>query len=171
MTSSNDWEDMERIKEEAMSDFAQTLRELERSHPKVVEGVAAAVGGSLGATASFTALFYGGSTVGLSAAGLTSGLAAAGSFVGGGMAAGVVVLAAPVAALAVCGYAIAKRRRNAKLTAALRTAIDKLHRIQERLVANAEYFKEQLAEVKAWIDQLEKRMPSLGEGRQKTTAR
>ena len=37
--------------------------------------------------------------VGLSAAGITSGLAAAGALVGGGMAAGVAVLAAPVLSL------------------------------------------------------------------------
>ena len=48
---------------------------------------------------SFAALYGLGSVVGLSAAGITSGLAAAGSIVGGGMVAGVFVLAAPVAVL------------------------------------------------------------------------
>ena len=95
---------------------------------------------------------------GLSAAGITSGLGVAGSIVGGGMVAGIGVLAAPVAVLAVCGYAIAKRRRNAKLAAALRTAVEKLHRIQDRLAANAEYFKEELAEIKAYIDNFETQM-------------
>ena len=74
------------------------------------------------------------------------------------MVAGIGVLAAPVAVLAVGGYAIAKRRRNAKLAVALRTAIEKLHRIQERLTANAEYFREELAEIKAYIDIFERRV-------------
>ena len=95
---------------------------------------------------------------GFSAAGITSGLAAAGAIVGGGMVAGVAVLAAPVAGLAVAGYAIARRRRSAKLAAALRTAIEKLHPIQERLTANAEYFREELAEIKAYINNFESQM-------------
>ena len=150
--------DLARLKEEAKTEFAEALEELREDHPKAVEGAAAVVGGTLGASASFTALFFGG-TIGLSASGITSGLALAGSIVGGGMVAGVGVLAAPVALLAVGGYAIAKRRRNAKLAAALRTAVEKLHRIQERLAANAEYFKEELAEIKAYIDQFEAQMP------------
>ena len=135
------------------------MNELNKDHPKIVEGSAAMVGGALGGSASLTALFFGGSVTGLSAAGVTSGLAAAGAIVGGGMVAGVGVLAAPVAILAVGGYAIAKRRRNAKLAAALRTAIEKLHRVQERLTANAEYFTEELAEIKAYIDNFERQMP------------
>ena len=75
------------------------------------------------------------------------------------MVAGVGVLAAPVAILAVGGYGIAKRRRNAKLAAALRTAIEKLHRMQERLTANAEYFAAELAEIRAYIDSFERQMP------------
>ena len=147
------------VREEARANFNEVLEELRKDHPEVVEGVATAVGAALGGSASFTALFFGGSVTGLSAAGVTSGLAAAGAVVGGGMVAGVFVLAAPVVVLSVVGYAIAKRRRNAELAAALRTAIDKLYRIQERLVANAEYFKEELAEIKAYIDIFESQMP------------
>lgn len=55
--------------------------------------LAGALGVGVGGVASFAALFFGGSVVGLSAAGITSGLAAAGAVVGGGMAAGVAVLA------------------------------------------------------------------------------
>ena len=155
----NDSNGLEKLKEEAREEFSGVLDELSKDHPKVVEGSAALVSGALGGTASLTALFFGGSVTGLSAAGVTSGLAAAGAIVGGGMVAGVSVLAAPVAVLAVGGYAIAKRRRNAKLAAALRTAIEKLHRIQERLTANAEYFTGELAEIKAYIDSFERQMP------------
>ncbi|HFJ9467875.1 hypothetical protein [Bacillus cereus group sp. BfR-BA-01495] len=73
-----------------------------------------ALGAGLGSVGSFAAL-YGLGTVGLSAAGITSGLAVAGSVVGGGMAAGVFVLAAPVAILAGGGVALNARRRKKKL--------------------------------------------------------
>ena len=144
----SDSTELEELKEDARDEFLAILDDLSKDHPKIVEGSAALVGGALGGSASLTALFFGGSVTGLSAAGITSGLAAAGAIVGGGMAAGVGVLAAPVAFLAVGMYAIAKRRRNAKLAAALRTAIEKLHGIQERLTANAEYFTAELAEIK-----------------------
>ena len=75
------------------------------------------------------------------------------------MAAGMAVLAAPVAILGVLGYGIAKKRRNAKLAAALSRAIEKLYKIQEQLMANAEYFREELAEIKAYIDQFELQRP------------
>jgi len=66
-------------------------------------GAAAATAGGI-ATVSAV-----GTTAGLSAAGITSGLAAIGGTVGGGMAAGtMIVTAAPVAAAAVAGYGIYK---------------------------------------------------------------
>lgn len=46
---------------------------------------------------------------------LSSGLAAAGAVVGGGMVAGIGVLAAPVAVLAVSGYGILAHRKHKKL--------------------------------------------------------
>ncbi len=141
------------------AEFVGVLKDLRKDHPKVVDGVVTVVSGALGGSASLTALFFGGSVTGFSAAGITSGLAAAGAIVGGGMVAGVAVLAAPVAGLAVAGYAIASWRRRTKLTAALRTAIEKLHQLQERLTANAEYFREELAEIKAYINNFESQMP------------
>lgn len=51
--------------------------------------------------------------MGLSAAGITSGLAAAGGIVGGGMVAGVFVLAAPVAVLG--GVGVAAHLKNKQL--------------------------------------------------------
>ena len=78
-----------------------------------------ALGGALGATTGgaigFAGLFYGGSVAGLSAAGITSGLAAAGSLVGGGMAAGVAVLAAPAVVLGGTGVAIVSFVKYKKL--------------------------------------------------------
>ena len=68
------------------------------------------VGAGAGAGLSFAAL-YGLGVTGLSAAGITSGLAAAGAIVGGGMAAGIGVLAAPV----VAGYAYASHKKHQKL--------------------------------------------------------
>ena len=151
--------EIQRMKDEAHKDMGETLDEFRNDFPKVVEAAAAAVGSTLGGAASFTALYLGG-VVGLSAAGMTSGLAAAGAVLGGGMAVGMGVLAAPVAVFGVIGYAIAKRRRNAKLAAALGRAITKLYQVQERLVANAEHFREELAEINAYIDQFTRQRPS-----------
>ena len=152
-------EDIPRMKDKAHKAIREVMDELGRDYPKVVDAAAAAVGSALGGAASFTALYFGGSVAGMSAAGLTSGLATAGALVGGGMAAGVSVLAAPVAIFGVAGYAIAKKRRSAKLAAALGRAIEKLYQIQERLIANAEHFREELAEIKAYIDQLTRQKP------------
>lgn len=80
----------------------------------IPEVLGAALGAGIGGGVSFAALYTLG-TVGLSAAGITSGLAAAGAAVGGGMTAGVFVLAAPVAILAVGGYAVFNHAKNKKL--------------------------------------------------------
>jgi len=76
--------------------------------------VSGALGAGIGGAASFAAL-YGLGTVGLSAVGITSGLATAGGIVGGGMAAGVFVLAAPVALLAGGGVALSLHWKKRKL--------------------------------------------------------
>lgn len=69
--------------------------------------------GALGV--GFAGLYLGGSVAGLSAAGITSGLAAAGALVGGGMAAGVAVLAAPAVILGSIGVGVASHLKNKKL--------------------------------------------------------
>jgi hypothetical protein len=81
----------------------------------ISEVLGAALGAGAGGAISYAALFTGGVTVGVSAAGITSGLAAAGAIVGGGMVAGVFVLAAPVAVLAVGGYGVLNSKKNKKL--------------------------------------------------------
>lgn len=136
----------------AQKEVADTLKKLESDYPGVTEGLATAIGSGAGAAGSLAALILGGKVVGLSAAGITSGLGAAGALVGGGMAAGIGVLAAPVAILGVAGYALAKKRKNAKMAAALATAIGRLYDIQARLMQNAEYFREELATIKATIE-------------------
>lgn len=94
----------------AVSDKSRTIRE--SAIPEVLMG---ALGAGIGGIVSFAALYGLGSVVGLSAAGITSGLAAAGSIVGGGMVAGVFVLAAPVAVLAAGGVGLASHLKNKQL--------------------------------------------------------
>lgn len=77
------------------------------------EAVASAVG--VGAGVGFAGLYLGGSVAGLSAAGITSGLAAAGGLIGGGMAAGIAVLAAPAVILGGAGMGVASHMKNKKL--------------------------------------------------------
>lgn len=113
---------------------------------------AAGVGAGVGAAASFAAL-YGLGTVGLSAAGITSGLAAAGALIGGGMVAGIGVLAAPVAILAVGGFAIfhsAKNKRVKQLqNDVLAKAITKQSSILAALKDSKNKSESTLAELKA----------------------
>lgn len=94
---------------EALNDKHRTISE--SAIPEVLVG---ALGAGMGGVGAFAAL-YGLGTAGLSAAGITSGLAAAGGIVGGGMAAGVFVLAAPVAILAAGGVGVASHLKNKQL--------------------------------------------------------
>jgi hypothetical protein len=151
--------EVEKLKTETASEVKDILTKLEKDYPGVTEGVATALGASAGGAGSLVALTYLGTT-GLSAAGITSGLAAAGSIVGGGMVAGIGVLAAPIAILGVAGYALAKKHRNAKLAAALGQAIAKLYALQKRLMENAEYFKAEIASIKAVIETLSAKSPA-----------
>lgn len=79
------------------------------------ETLAGAVGVGAGAGIGFAGLYFGGSVVGLSAPGITSGLAAAGSLIGGGMAAGIAVLAAPAVVLGGAGVGVASHVKNKRL--------------------------------------------------------
>ena len=92
----------------ALNDKKRTIKE--SAIPEVLSG---ALGAGIGGIGSFAAL-YGLGTVGLSA-GITSGLAAAGSIVGGGMVAGVFVLAAPAVVLAAGGVGVASHLKNKQL--------------------------------------------------------
>lgn len=85
----------------AENDKSRTIRE--SAIPEVLAG---ALGAGVGGVGSFAALYGLGSVVGLSAAG---------SIVGGGMVAGVFVLAAPVAVLAAGGVGLAAHLKNKQL--------------------------------------------------------
>ena len=150
-------EEVQRMRDKAHKDISAVSKELADEYPDAVAAAASAVGASLGGAASYTALYFGGVT-GLSAAGLTSGLAFAGALVGGGMLAGTFVLAAPVAVLGIAGYAIARNRKNARQAAALRRAIEKLYEIQERLIANAEYFRKEFAVIKTMVKEYKSKL-------------
>ncbi len=93
----------------AINDKTRTIGE--SAIPEVLAG---ALGAGMGGVVSFGAL-YGLGTVGLSAAGITSGLATAGTIVGGGMTAGIFVLAAPIAGLAAAGVGVATHLKNKQL--------------------------------------------------------
>lgn len=112
------------------------------------EALSGALGAGVGGAASFAALYFGGSVVGLSAAGITSGLAAAGAVVGGGMAAGVAVLAAPVAIFSGIGIGIASHMKNKKLAeekhALYTKAVQKQNAIIELLKNKARMSRERI---------------------------
>ena len=143
-------EEIKQEKARTEKDVQEIMKRLNSDAPTMTEGLSALLGSGAGTAGSLVALGTLGVS-GFSAAGITSGLATAGSIVGGGMVAGIGVLAAPVAILGIAGYAIAKKRKNAKIAAAVATAIKKLYSIQERLMQNAEYFKEELAGINAAI--------------------
>ena len=95
--------------DEALNDKSRTMKD-----SPIGEALAGAVGVGVGAGVGFAGLYLGG-TVGLSASGITSGLAAAGSLIGGGMVAGIAVLAAPAVILGGTGVAAASHIKNKRL--------------------------------------------------------
>lgn len=127
----------------AVNDKSRTIRE--SAIPEVLAG---ALGAGIGGVGSFAALYGLGSVVGLSAAGIASGLAAAGSIVGGGMAAGVFVLEAPVAALAAGGVGLAAHLKNKQLRQEkerlYKEALKKHEAIIQALKSEADADKERL---------------------------
>lgn len=94
----------------ALNDKGRTIKT-----SAIPEALAGALGVGTGGAIGFAALYLGGSVVGLSAAGITSGLAAAGAIVGGGMAAGIAVLAAPAVVLGGAGVGVASHLKNKRL--------------------------------------------------------
>lgn len=143
-------EQIESMKKQAASEVAAIVQQMENDYPGIHEGLAVMLGSAVGAKGSLIALTLLG-VKGLSAAGITSGLAVAGHLFGGGMVAGIGVLAAPIAVAGVAGYAIVKKRKNAKRAYALKEAIIKLYKIQELLMQNREDFKDELDQLKIII--------------------
>jgi len=152
-------EEINDLREKSGEDVQRILRELESNVPGITEGFGAITGAGIGGAASLAAL-SGLGTAGLSAAGITSGLATAGSLVGGGMVAGIGVLAAPVAVLGIVGYSIFKHQKVKKQTAALQDALGGLYSVLERLVMNAQYFQEEIASIRGVIEALKSRSPA-----------
>lgn len=113
--------------------------------PEVLGG---ALGVGAGGVAGFAALYFGGSVVGLSAAGITSGLGAAGAIIGGGMTAGIAVLAAPAVVLGATGVGIASQVKNKRLKEAkelcYKEAIKKQNAIIRALKEESDADKERL---------------------------
>jgi hypothetical protein len=93
----------------ALNDKSRTI-----VNSAIPETLAGALGAGAGGAISFTALFFAGIT-GLSGPGIMTGLATAGALIGGGAAAGVFVLAAPIAILGAAGVGIAANIKNQKL--------------------------------------------------------
>lgn len=126
----------------ALNDKRRTIRE--SAIPEVLAG---ALGAGIGGVGSFAAL-YGLGVVGLSAAGITSSLATAGTIVGGGMAAGVFVLAAPVAILAATSVDVASHLKNKQLRREkerlYKEALEKHDAIIKAMKADADADKERL---------------------------
>lgn len=126
----------------ALNDKRRTIRE--SAIPEVLAG---ALGAGIGGVGSFAAL-YGLGVVGLSAAGITSSLATAGTIVGGGMAAGVFVLAAPVAILAATSVGAASHLKNKQLRREkerlYKEALEKHDAIIKAMKADADADKERL---------------------------
>ena len=75
---------------------------------KITEAIGAAGAGAFGFSGIAAAIGASGTTVGLSATGISSGLAAIGTTVGGGMVAGVTMLAAVPLAAGAAGFGIIK---------------------------------------------------------------
>lgn len=127
----------------AVNDKSRTIRE--SAIPEVLAG---ALGAGIGGVGSFAALYGLGSVVGLSAAGIASGLATAGSIVGGGMVAGIFVLAAPVAVLAARGVGLAAHLKNKQLRQEkerlYKEALKKHEAIIQALKSEADADKERL---------------------------
>ncbi len=127
----------------AVNDKSRTIKE--SAIPEVLAG---ALGAGIGGVGSFAALYGLGSVVGLSAAGIASGLATAGSIVGGGMVAGIFVLAAPVAVLAAGGVGLAAHLKNKQLRQEkerlYKEALKKHEAIIQALKSEADADKERL---------------------------
>ena len=130
------------------ADKALNDKSRKMSDSPIGEALAGAVGVGVGAGIGFAGLYLGGSVVGLSAAGITSGLAAAGALVGGGMAAGIAVLAAPAVALGGIGMGVASHVRNKKLREAkeliYKNAVAKQTAIVKALKQEADADKERI---------------------------
>ena len=103
------------------------------SDSPISEVLSGALGAGAGGAISFAALCNLG-IAGLSGPGIMTGLATAGSLIGGGAAAGVMVLAAPVALLAGVGVAIAKNKKMKRLREEISSLYTEAVRVQNAII-------------------------------------
>jgi len=97
--------------DKALGDKSYTIEDSSMSN--IIRNVLTSTTGvGVGGVIGFAGLFFGGSGVGLSAAQITSALAAAGALIGGGMAVGVAVLAAPAVILGGLGIIVGKKLKK-----------------------------------------------------------
>jgi len=143
---------VESMRTKAAQDLRDVLLDLEKHHAGITEGVATALGAGTGVATSLTAMSSLGTVSGLSAAGVKTGIAAAGGLLGGGTLLGVGVLAAPVAALGVLGYGVAKRRQKSKKAAAIGMSAKKICEIQSQLIQHKEHFREELVQIRTILE-------------------
>ena len=126
---------VKRVLDEAGAALADRSRTLLSSGVPEVFGAVAGVGAGTAAGAAIIGAGAASSTAG--AAALTSGLAAAGSVIGGGMLAGVAVVAAPAVVLGIVGFAAVSWRNSQRLDQERRTllqaALLKHHAVQGEL--------------------------------------
>lgn len=139
---------------EALKDERRTSKE-----SPISEVLAAALGAGVGGAISFSALWSLG-VAGLSAAGITSALAAMGAIVGGGMAAGIFVAAAPIAVVGTIFSMVWNYRRRTKLNqekeALYKEALKKHNAIINMLYKNAFQDKERIDYLYSLVVLLEK---------------
>jgi len=103
------------------------------SDSPISEVLSGALGAGAGGAISFAALWNLG-IAGLSGPGIMTGLATAGGLIGGGAAAGVMVLAAPVALLAGVGVAIAKNKKMKRLREEISSLYTEAVRVQNAII-------------------------------------
>ncbi|MDO5297473.1 MAG: hypothetical protein Q4F00_12760 [bacterium] len=153
---------VQRTLDEARKALNEPNRTIANSDIPDVLGAVAGV--APGAGLSLAAL-YGLGVTGFSAAGITSGLAAAGAWVGGGMVAGVGVLAAPVAIGGIVGYGIFAKRKHKKLMQVKQetytAVIEKYNEIIQELHSTNTQNQERIEYLKSIVTLLEAAMKDL----------
>lgn len=118
---------------EAVDRIWAVLRALGREVPEETESLWGLFGALCGGGVSFAALWHFGKVKGLTAPGLTSALAELGRLAGGGMTAGLVMIAVPLIAGCMAGYALARRRNERRMAAVFHAAEKELRALQQEL--------------------------------------
>jgi hypothetical protein len=138
-----------------LEDTARALAEKSKRplNLRLPPAVGAAAGTAAGGAAGFAGMTVGAASGASGAAAMTSGLAAAGSLIGGGMLAGMAVVAAPAVVLGVAGYAALANHNHKKLViqkqAILQEALRKQTAIQDRLRADLDNREADVAHLQA----------------------